>query len=132
MLCRGLLVLALWLSLPAQADIVSELGGGIKLPGSSYVLQPKCRKVIAFEPDDGRDYPCGGDNPAFIGWPVAWERPDGNLRVGWFHYSNWFDGGELSQLSGGDKYETQFNCLCVSWKFNWTSRLKKRRLRKVE
>lgn len=107
----ALLMLAYALLKPygARADIITEFGGGLKSHSStSYVLRDGCHTI------EGK--PCGGDNPLFIGWPVAYQTPGGRFRVGWFHMSHWFDGGK-------DR-ETHFDCLCASWTFNW-ARLKK-------
>jgi hypothetical protein len=99
-----LLAAAILLESYARADIVSEFGMGVKLSNTSYLLTPTCHTASVIEPGwpaNPRPYPqvfsCGGDNPTFIGWPIAWEREflNGALRFrgGWFHYSNWFDGG---------------------------------------
>lgn len=113
----------------AHADLVTEIGGGIKF-NESAVLDPRCRQVVIYDARGGfavdsdtgnptRSAPCGGDNPAFIGWPLAWDFPQG-LRFGWFHYSNLLDGRELSHLtSTGDRFETSLNCLCFTKAFHW-------------
>lgn len=85
-------------STPAYADIVTEFGVGYKLPQTtSYVLRPECHTVVASNSAHRELASCGGDNPAFIGWPIAWERTfdrPWRLRVGWFHFSHWGDGGK--------------------------------------
>ena len=102
-----------------KADIISELGAGIKVPVStSYVMLPVCEKVqVVVPPDSPRPppqmYSCGGNNPAFIGWPIAYQREflDGRLvfRGGWFHYSNWFD-----------KRETHMDIVATTVTINWS------------
>lgn len=125
----------LFLSSRAQADIVTEWGWGVKLPHStSAILLPICQQVhLTGWQQNSPDSPnfgkglssCGGDNPAFIGWPIAWEsdwfgKRDGfKLRGGWFHYSNWFDGGKY--LQGGDSHETSMDMAAFTITFNWTN-----------
>lgn len=115
---------------PAKADVVTEIGGGVKF-NMSYLLEPSCRKAIVTQPGwpenprgetinaPSGEFSCGGDNPVFVGWPIAYQTPNGRFRIGWFHMSHWFDGGEFN-FFGGDDAETHFNCLCASWTFNWT------------
>lgn len=116
----------------AHADLVTEIGGGYKF-GESGVLRPECALVTVLEarggferdPNTGaiRTMDCGGDNPVFVGWPLAWDFKNGNTRFGWFHMSNWLDGGELSRWTHtGDNHETSFNCLCASHTFHWSRR----------
>lgn len=116
---RSLALLAL-LAFPAHADLITEIGGGIKF-GASYAVDPRCSTLIVpgkTTPEGAIvTVPCGGDDPVFVGWPIAWDFPNG-LRFGLFHYSNWFDGGEAVWF-GGDKNETNFNCLCVSKTIHW-------------
>lgn len=117
----------------AKADVVTEFGWGIKAPNTSVVLQPRCQQVQLFgdirtnpnSPHWGRRHAsCGGNNPAFIGWPVAWEskwlgrHKAFRLRGGWFHYSNWFDGGNY--LNGGDDHETHMDLAAFTITYNWT------------
>ena len=104
---------------PAQADIITEFGIGYKLPSSSYLLMPQCKQAVVVNPPDDPRYPdaysCGGSFPAFIGWPVAWEsdfRGAWKVRVGWFHYSNWFDGGR--------SFETHMDVAAATATFNWS------------
>lgn len=106
----------------AKADIVTEFGVGYKLPNSSALLLPWCNEASIIDPgwpENPRPYPqvysCGGDQPAFIGWPVAWEsdwKGPWRVRAGWFHYSNWFDGGR--------QRETHMDIAAVTATFNWT------------
>jgi hypothetical protein len=116
-------VLLLLLPMTAAADIVTEFGAGVKLGRStSYLLLPACEYAIVVSPPwpenprgTTHSYSCGGDNPAFIGWPVAWQSDFSDvwtIRVGWFHYSNWFDGGR-------DR-ETHMDAIAVTTTFNWT------------
>jgi len=125
----SILLAALLIACTANADIVTEFGMGYKLEAStSQILWPACKQVIM--PQDttlprgaGNTAGCGGDNPAFIGWPVAWEkefeRGIWTTRVGWFHYSNWFDGGNY--FRGGDKWETHMDLVAVTATFNWSA-----------
>lgn len=121
------LVIALFVLLafapPARADVVSEVGMGVKLERTtSVVMLPRCHTVLITEtrPDapgiNYRTASCGGDNPTFIGWPIAWEREYANgalrFRGGWFHYSNWFDGAR-------DR-ETHMDCACATATVNWS------------
>jgi len=113
----------------AAADLISEVGGGYKLATTSLVLKPGCTDVIPRGPvvDDPKSEhyqrgtaSCGGDNPVFIGWPIAWQSDRSgpfNYRVGWFHMSHWFDGG-------ADR-EAHMDCLCATVTINWSKRKKK-------
>lgn len=107
----------------ARADVISEIGMGVKMERTtSVVMLPVCHTAQITETKpatpslDFRVSSCGGDNPAFIGWPIAWEREYANgavrFRGGWFHYSNWFDGGR-------DR-ETHMDLAAVALTFNWT------------
>lgn len=107
----------------AHADIISEFGGGLKV-ASSEVFDPGCRRVFIVDADrsvmfdpKGRQktVSCGGSNPVFVGWPIAWESPNGNTRVGWFHISHWFSGPPFNH-----DYELTMNCLCAVHKFHWS------------
>ena len=109
----------------ANADWISEFGMGYKNPRTtSVVMREECHTVTLSElrpadPElDFRRASCGGDNPAFIGWPIAYEREfaDGlyTLRAGWFHYSHWFDGGKGREL--------HFDAAVVSVRINWSKR----------
>ena len=89
----------------SYADIITEIGAGIKLPDTTSIpLLPECHYVFAYDRQgnlvsDRSTASCGGDNPAFIGWPIAWEREfnlkrrSTRVRCGWFHMSHWTDGG---------------------------------------
>lgn len=110
---------------PARADIVTEFGAGYKLGSTSIVMRDYCHEVIIVETrparsDVHRGHSCGGDNPAFIGWPIAWERDFGvwTLRAGWFHLSHWGDGGRDREL--------HLDAATVSAKVNW-SEVRRRR-----
>lgn len=115
--------LALLVARDAQADMISEFGAGMKNPRTtSVILLPECHHVVIDQtrPDtphlNFRGASCGGDNPVFIGWPIAWERElEGQgiwtVRLGWFHMSHWNDGGA--------ERETHFDCICASIKVNW-------------
>lgn len=119
----------------AKADVITEFGMGWKSPNTSIVMLPECRQVhlhddlspgLKLTDPTSRHWgrpttSCGGDNPAFIGWPIAWEskwRGSFKYRVGWFHYSNWFDGGKY--LKGGDRHETHMDLVAGTITFNWT------------
>lgn len=114
----------------ARADVITEFGAGVKIPAStSLVMQEKCHEVTVIEtrPPDPSVYrvaSCGGDNPIFIGWPVAWQKDLGvwTIRAGWFHLSHWFDGGEDREL--------HMDCGCFTATFNWTEWRKVRRARR--
>lgn len=119
----ALLLAVLWVAENAHADVISDIGMGVKLErATSTLLLPNCHtaQVIETRPDtpsiNYRLSSCGGDNPTFIGWPIAWEREyvNGALRFrgGWFHYSNWFDGG-----SGR---ETHMDVAAASVTINWS------------
>lgn len=119
----------LLLPLPAFADIVSEFGVGWKLERStSYLLLPVCEQatvVVPEWPDNPRGsglWSCGGDNPAFIGFPVAWQSNFSDIwtiKAGWFHYSNWFD--------GGSKHETHMDAIAMTTTFNWSAWKRRRK-----
>ena len=117
----------------AEHSIITEFGMGYKMQdGTSYLLLPQCKQAIVVNPETNPRgngaYGCGGDNPAFIGWPIAyeWEGDDEvwSFRAGYFHYSNWFDGGNY--LQGGDEWETRMDLLAVTATFNWTEMFKRR------
>ena len=107
-------LVSLW-AMPAFAQgFITELGGGVLSPNSSYLTLPDCKKAVVTIPmqENYSTYSCGGDYPIFFGWPIAWEFKNGNTKIGWAHFSHWFDGnGEL-----------HFNCLCVSHRFEWGKR----------
>jgi hypothetical protein len=120
------------LAAPAHADIVSEFGMGVKMPSTSYLLVPSCDQAIVIQPEWPENprglsdpYSCGGDNPAFVGWPIAYEREflNGALRFrgGWFHYSNWFDGGR--------SFETHADIAAASVTVNWSQIKRNRKLK---
>lgn len=106
----------------AQADVITEFGGGRKNPSTtSVVMQERCHEVVIVEtrPDSPdinfRGSSCGGDDPIFSGWPVAYQKDFGvwTVRAGWFHYSHWFDGGRDREL--------HLDCIpCATVTFNWT------------
>ena len=110
----------------ADGGFITEIGGGWKdFDTTSYLMQSDCKKAIVVAPvwpENPRGlhpYSCGGDNPVFIGWPLAWEFNNGNTRIGWFHQSQWFDGrGEL-----------HFDCLCASHRFRWADIFKRKKNR---
>lgn len=112
-------LLLLFAFLPAHAGLVTEIGGGWKdFNTTSYLMQSVCKKVVVVKPEypenprGSSPYSCGGDNPVFIGWPIAWdfELKRGNtVRLGWFHQSQWFD----------NKGELHFDCLCATWTIKW-------------
>jgi hypothetical protein len=116
---------------PAQADIVTEFGMGYKLPSTSAVMMPICEQVLLqgrqledpSSPNWGKTHAsCGGNNPAFVGWPIAWEsswKGPWRVRAGYFHYSNWFDGG-TNFTNLGDRHETHMDLAAVTATFNWT------------
>jgi hypothetical protein len=102
-----------------NGEFVTELGMGYKMPRTtSLVLVPECETALVRAPTipeyDYLNSSCGGDNPAFIGWPVAYEWQVGDVysvRAGWFHYSNWFD--------GGSDRETHMDLLAVTVTIHW-------------
>jgi hypothetical protein len=121
MLAR-LLVAALCLlpmTAAAEGGFITEIGGGFKdLRTTSYLLQSGCVKAVVTEPiwpENPRGYhtySCGGDNPVFVGWTIAyeWELPRGNrVRVGHFHLSQWFDNAG----------EVHLDCVCSSFTIRW-------------
>lgn len=119
------LALGLLLAHEARADerggLITEFGGGIKLPSSSYIAQPACKKVAVVSPEwpanprpPPQTFACGGDNPMFAGWPLAWEFPNG-VTLGWWHQSQWFDG---HQWDGSG--ELHVDCLCATWRVRWS------------
>jgi len=119
------LLLAMVVSLKAHAGMLTEIGGGLKV-ATSNVLDPACRQVFIVDADHSlmfdelnrqKTVPCGGRNPIFIGWPIAWETPNGNTRLGWFHMSHWSDGPPFNHHG-----ETAFNCICATHKFYWSRR----------
>ena len=64
-----------------KADIITEFGAGYKLDNTSVVLLPECHTVRIEEHTwpEGKNpahapRSCGGDDPVFIGWPIAWEK----------------------------------------------------------
>ncbi len=132
-------------SLSAKADVITEFGVGYKTGGTSAILMPICKQVLLTgeqqnspsSPNYGKGLAsCGGDNPAFIGWPIAWESDERGrfgaftYRVGWFHYSNWFDGGEIGQAIGiGDRHETSMDLIAGTVTFNWSAWRRGRRNR---
>lgn len=110
----------------ARADIITEFGAGVKSPGTtSVIMRKECHlaTIIETRPDtpglNYRDASCGGDDPVFIGWPVAWQKDFGvwTLRAGWFHFSHWFDGREDREL--------HMDCACFTATINWTDRGKR-------
>ena len=121
----------------AEHSVITEFGMGYKIEHStSWLLLPQCKQAVVVNPEwlpenprGSNPYGCGGDNPAFIGWPIAyeWEGDDEvwRFRVGYFHYSNWFDGGQY--LQGGDQWETRMDLFAVTATFNWTEMRKKKR-----
>lgn len=119
-----LILLALLLPLAVYAEgggLITEFGGGVKLPASSsYIALPACKSVMVVRPADSprpppQTYSCGGDNPIFVGWPLAWEFPNG-VKLGWHHQSQWFD----------TRGELHVDCICSSWTFRW-NRLRRNR-----
>lgn len=122
LMTKTLLAALLMLPLTAFADIVTEFGAGYKLPRStSVLLLPECHlaTIIQTQPStprlDFRNASCGGDNPAFIGWPVAWQSSFSDIwtvRTGWFHLSQWFDGGKDREI--------HMDAIAVTTTFNWS------------
>jgi hypothetical protein len=115
-----LVVLAVGPKTAHAGEFITEFGGGYKnLPSTSFLLNSNCQKAIVTRPEWPEnprgltdDYSCGGDNPVFVGWPIAyeWTLTRGNsVRLGHFHMSQWFDGnGEL-----------HLDCVCASFTFRW-------------
>lgn len=111
----------------AHADIITELGGGAQIDSyTSAVLDTRCLSSVLYtskspsfvRDDQGRirTVPCGGGNPLFVGWPIAYQSPDGRWRVGLFHMSHWLQGPPFNREA-----ETSINCLCASWTINWSA-----------
>ena len=101
----------------ASADWITEVGMGYKSPTSSFLFHPNCYKLTHTDPrisGERASTSCGGKNPVFVGWPIAWNKCFNGgavcARVGWFHLSSWFD------RSG----EIHMDCVCVSTTFNWS------------
>lgn len=127
-----------FVAFPVQADVITEFGLGYKVD-VSFVLSPGCERIHdhKWNYETGgyegtfREFPCGGDNPAFIGWPLAWEsewkgkHSAMRYRVGWLHYSNWFDGGETFK-GVGDGFETHMDLIAAVMTVNWTRRRRSR------
>lgn len=114
---RWVTILAMF-PLMANAEFVTVLGVGLKANNfSSAILDPECDQV--FMPARGNRgwSSCGGNNPIFVGWPIAYDF--GNWRVGWFHFSSFFDGGN-SIGSVGDEHEVHMNCFCATYTVRWT------------
>lgn len=116
---------------PAGADIITEFGAGVKSPGTTSVLMRKeCHlaTIIETRPDtpglDYRDASCGGDDPIFSGWPVAYQKDFGvwTLRAGWYHFSHWFDGKSDREL--------HMDCACITATFNWSEHGNRRAIRR--
>jgi len=136
------LLISLLFITPVHADIITEFGMGYKLH-SSAILEPWCKQTKISNPHSwpenprgkspknptGSAYSCGGDNPAFIGWPIAWETSGKHdvfyVRAGWFHFSHWGDGSKILKI--GDRHETHMDLAAVVWGINWTNRRKKRK-----
>jgi hypothetical protein len=114
-------LLGLWAS-PAKAEVVTEFGGGWKSPyTTSLVMREYCHSAMVIETrPDHPEYnyllsSCGGDNPVFVGWPVAWQSEFSDvwtIRAGWFHLSHWFDGN-------ADR-EVHMDCACATVTFSWS------------
>lgn len=140
MMIRLLLALAvLAVGTKASAgEFLTEVGMGVKLEKStSFLLLPACHTALVTAPKwpdnprgaggeflaDGSHittpngaWSCGGDDPTFIGWPIAYEWDVGkhySVRAGWFHYSNWFDGGH-------DR-ETHMDVIAMTVTIHWGS-----------
>jgi hypothetical protein len=107
---------ALWLR-AAKADVITEIGGGIESPITNPLARPDCTQAFIRRDDGWHEVGCGGRNPVFIGWPIAWESPNGNTRIGWFHMSHWFDGVPFNKNP-----ELTYNCICATHKFTWRHR----------
>jgi hypothetical protein len=119
-----LLLLVMLASLKAHADIISEIGGGYKLP-SSEVMDARCHSVLIVDPLSDFAYDaqgrqktvsCGG-RALFIGWPIAWESANRNTRIGWFHLSHLASGPPFNHQN-----EVALNCLCATHTFHWGRR----------
>ena len=112
------ILLSLLVALPANAGaFFSEIGGGWKdFNTTSYILRSPCKKVVVIVPQDnprwGDEWSCGGDQPVFIGYPIAFTFANERTTIGWFHMSNWMD----------NDGETHFDCVCVTHRFYWRRR----------
>jgi len=102
----------------AKAEWISEIGMGYKIPDtSSFIFHPRCHTLTHADPrvsGERAETSCGGKNPVFVGWPIAWEKcyRGGSVcaRTGWFHLSSWFD----------HKKEIHMDALSTSVSFNWS------------
>jgi hypothetical protein len=105
----------------AERGFITEFGAGYKNERStSIVMMEDCHEVwvVRTKPDrpdlNYRPASCGGDNPIFVGWPIAYEWSIGDvyrLRTGWFHYSHWFDGSKGR--------ETHMDALAITLTVKW-------------
>lgn len=104
----------------AAGEFITEFGGGYKdLPSTSFLMNSDCQKAAVTDPEwpvnprgSLLEWSCGGDNPVFVGWPVAyeWTLSRGNsVRLGYFHMSQWFD----------NQGELHLDCICASFTFRW-------------
>lgn len=106
----------------AEGGFITEFGGGWKdLSSTSYLLRSECIKAVVVDPSwpvnprGGHTFSCGGDQPLFVGWSIAyeWELRRGNrVRLGHFHLSQWFDAAG----------EIHLDCICSTFTFRWGKR----------
>lgn len=117
-----------------RADWITEFGVAYKLESlTSQVLWDDCSVVIITDESlprgAGNTASCGGDNPAFVGWIIAyeWEGRDEiwRFRGGAFHLSHWFDG--RGSFNRGDGRELSGTWPAATATFNWSAWLRYRR-----
>lgn len=114
-------------------DIVSRIGFAYKdLHNNSFLVQSACKKAAVFVPRDYPDnprpfpqlYSCGGDNPAFVGYPIAlkreWRKGAFSAVFGLFHQSQWFDNSGEIQWTGP----------AAEFELNWSQMKRNRRARR--
>jgi hypothetical protein len=115
----AVLLLLLPMTAAAEGGFITEIGGGFKdLRSTSYLLRSECIKAVVIDPTwpanprGYQAYSCGGDNPVFVGWPIAYEwdlRRGNSVRLGYFHLSQWFDNAG----------EVHLDCFCSSFTIRW-------------
>lgn len=126
----------------SEWEVVSEIAMGWKTnAGTDAVFDPECIRIGVLTPRDfrgGGPLPhvyrddCGGHPLVYAGYPIAFVKDMGTYqwKIGWFHFSSWFDGGNALYNFEDDpenaKVELSFNCVCGSFQWNWS---KMRRIR---
>ena len=117
---KRLIFLLAFLCAEVQAgEFVTVLGVGLKFNNfSSAILDPECKQVDMRARGGRGPSSCGGNNPIFIGWPIAFDFNGRRTRIGWFHFSSIGDGGGVISWRG-DRHETRFNCFCMTHTIRW-------------